>query len=506
MNRTLPPLVEQYLEDVLFGAAAPLALTFDRDWNLTGYSGHPVHYGLDVAHPESSLAVLRDLFLGIALGEPQAFPYVELPGGKSAHVHLIPDGNGFHLVLLDATADTARQRTLQQLGNVAELASHERGRAIKKLKKVRTELEAQAARLEEADQLKGALMATLSHEFRTPLTAIFGYLHLLQRGLGEDERTVHPMRAIKRSAMHLFALAENLLEYARDDAGGSLVQVARIDLARLGDELRDMFAAIAQEQQLSFSVTAGAAHEAYGDDLKLRQILINLISNALRYTSRGGVAVQLTCDGRKVRASVHDTGVGIAPEHHKAVFEAFNRTVPRGSKGAGLGLSIARGLAERMGGTLTLESQVGKGSTFTLDLPSPPTSANVTLADESDATAPARRGGTALLADDDDGVRELLAVLLADAGYTVYKVGNASDAFQYALAHQPDLCVIDVQMPGLSGNAAVFKMRANGYRGRVLTLSATPTADARAAALAAGADAFVTKPIDVAQFNRLVGA
>jgi signal transduction histidine kinase len=183
---------------------------------------------------------------------------------------------------------------------------------------VRTELEAQAARLEEADQLKGALMATLSHEFRTPLTSIFGYLHLLQRGLGEDERTVHPMRAIKRSAMHLFALAENLLEYARDDAGGSLVQVTRIDLARLGDELRDMFAAIAQEQQLSFSVTAGAGHEAYGDELKLRQILINLISNALRYTPRGGVAVPAHL--RRAQGSepaCTTPAVGIASEHHK---------------------------------------------------------------------------------------------------------------------------------------------------------------------------------------------
>ena len=502
----LPPLVERYLDDVLVVAAAPLALSFDREWKLVGAVGDASHYGLDTARPERGLSVLRDLFLGLEPSEPQAFPYVELPGGKSAHVHLLPDGDRFHVVLLDASADTARQRSLQQLGNEAAIASHERGRALRKLKKVHTELEAQAARLVEADALKDALMATLSHEFRTPLTSTFGYLHLMERSLKDDPRYSNALRAIRRASTHLLALAENLLEYARADAGGSLVQVGRVDLARMAEDLAAMFEPIAREQQLRFSMkTALATDERpQTDELKLRQILINLISNAIRYTPSGEVSVTLEFDGKRIRAIVRDTGVGIAPEHQRAIFEPFNRTVPRGSKGAGLGLSIARSLAEQLGGAITLESALGSGSTFRVDLPAPPPAGVTIQLPAADAAIAPRRGGHALLADDDPDVRELLRVLMKEAGFSVYAVGNAPDAFEYATKHAPDLCVVDVQMPGLSGNAAVYKLRSSGYRGRVITLSATPTADARAAALAAGADAFLTKPVDVEQFVRLL--
>ena len=235
------------------------------------------------------------IMMGIADDEAQAFAFVELPGGRSAHVHRVPEGDGFHVVLIDATADTARQRAVQQLGNQAEIASHEKSRALSKLKRVRSELEAQRTQLEEAVALKSAMLASLSHEFRTPLTSVFGYLHLLERRHAQDTASQAPLRAVRRAATHLFALSENLLEYARRDSGGSLVNAGPVDLQRLAEDIRDLFAALAAEQKLEFAVRADVAGGAppISDELKLRQMLINLVSNAVRYAAQGRVEVRV---------------------------------------------------------------------------------------------------------------------------------------------------------------------------------------------------------------------
>jgi signal transduction histidine kinase len=505
MSSNLPPLIERYLDEVLVRAAAPLVLSFARDWTLRAAYGDAAHYGLDSARPETGLAVVRDLFLGIAEDEAQAFAFVELPGGRSAHVHRVPEGDGFHVLLIDATADTARQRAVQQLGNQAEIASHEKSRALSKLKRVRTELEAQRAQLEEAVALKSAMLASLSHEFRTPLTSVFGYLHLLERRHAQDTASHAPLRAVRRAATHLFALSENLLEYARRDSGGSLVSAGPVDLNRLAEDIRDLFSAMAAEQKLAFAVRADITGGAppISDELKLRQILINLVSNAVRYAAQGRVEVRVQWDGQRIGLHVEDTGVGIAPEYHEAIFEPFNRKLPRGSKGAGLGLSIVRGLAHKLGGSVRLDSAAGQGARFHVDLPSLPP-------DGLNAPAPAvaqlkpRRGGHALIADDDADVRMLVQAMLSELGYSVYPVGNANDAFQYAIAHNPDLVVVDVQMPGLSGNAAAYRLRAAGYRGRIIALSATPTAEARDASLAAGVDVYLTKPVNLDQLVNAV--
>ncbi len=135
-------------------------------------------------------------------------PFVELSSGRSAHIHLIADGDGFHVLLLDAEDSRIRQRLQQQLGNEAVLAGHEKTKAISRLREIRSELERQRATLEEANALKNALIATLSHEFRTPLTSIFGYLHLLDRRGGDGAHAPKALSAIRRNATYLFTLAE----------------------------------------------------------------------------------------------------------------------------------------------------------------------------------------------------------------------------------------------------------------------------------------------------------
>jgi hypothetical protein len=285
---TVPPRVELYLRELFWQRVHPLLLCFDPDWRLRDIHGDAAHYGIDVDDPAHGVQGLRDLFIGLPLDEPQDVPFVELGNGRSAHLHLIPDENMFHVLLLDADVERDRRRAQQQLGHEEVLASQAKSKAIGQLKQIRSELERQHARLEEANALKNALIATLSHEFRTPLTSIFGYLHLAERRAGDEPTMRSALHAVRRNATYLFTLAENLLEYGRSETTQPLLNPTPVDLEALARDLDAMFRPLAEEKGLAFHVTLKLddAAEPVFDEIRLRQILLNLLSNAVRYARR----------------------------------------------------------------------------------------------------------------------------------------------------------------------------------------------------------------------------
>ncbi len=240
------------------------------------------------------------------------------------------------------------------------------------------------------------------------------------------------------------------------------------------------------------------AAPALFDEVRLRQVVINLLSNAVRYTARGGIGATLAWRRGRLHVEVHDSGIGISPEFQASVFKPFNRGGQCGSKGAGLGLSIVRRLVEQMHGTLALESQPGAGTRFVIELPP---------LEPAAAIAPSRgnaglwvKDRDVLVVDDDPDIAQLLEALLLDLGFRVRVVADAAAAIAEARRLPPDVLLIDVEMPGLSGNAVVYQLRSHGYRGRIVTLSAASTAAARDASLRAGADHYLTKPLNVEQF------
>lgn len=500
MTSALPQAVEGYLRDTLMRRAHPLLLSFDENWRLRDVHGDAAFYGLDAADAESGLRELQDLFIGLPLDDHQDLPFVEFSNGRSAHVHLIADAPGFHVMLLDADEERERQRTQQQLGHDAVLAGHEKSKAIGRLTQIRNELERQRASLEEANALKNALIATLSHEFRTPLTSIFGYLHLLERRHGGGDNAAQALQAVRRNATYLFTLAENLLEYGRGESGATLLSPVEVDLALLARDLDAMFRPLAEDKGIDFRVDLVVEETAppVFDEVKLRQIVVNLLSNAVRYTARGGISCDLAWRAGRLRVDVADSGIGISVEFRDSVFKPFNRGGQSGSKGAGLGLSIVRRLIEQMHGELQLESELGRGTRFRVELP--PLQRSRTSAATARADAPFRPGASALVVDDDPDIAQLLEVLLVDLGFRVRLAEDAAGAIAEATRQPPDVLLIDVEMPGLSGNAAVFQLRSHGYRGRIVTLSATSTGEARDASLRAGADYYLTKPLNLDQF------
>jgi signal transduction histidine kinase/CheY-like chemotaxis protein len=505
-----PAAVERYIERVLRERASPLMLTFDLNWALLEAHGDAARFGIDTAAGSSDVELLRDLFLGLPAGEAQDFPFVSLPGGGSAHVHGVPDGQQFHVLLLDASEEFARLRSQQQLGHEAELVSQEKSKALARLRQIRGELENQRSRLEEANALKNALIATLSHEFRTPLTSIFGYVHLLERRISADVSGLQALRALRRNATYLFALAENLLEYGRGESGATLLNPSAVDLPALAADLEAMFRPLAEDKGLAFALELdlAAVPNALFDEIKLRQILINLLSNALRYTLRGEVRARLAWENARLVIEVRDTGIGIPADYRERIFTPFNRGAQHGSKGAGLGLSIVKRLVEQMHGEISLHSELGVGSTFRIALPGlGPVAASPITRAFADIPGGAERwikGGRAVVLDDDPDVSGLLALLLTDLGFEVEVVADVPHAVERVRADPPQVLLVDVELPGLSGNAAVYQLRSQGYGGRIVTLSATATEDARNAALAAGADYYMTKPINLEQLVRVL--
>jgi len=496
----IPASVEGYLRDLFWRRVHPLLLCFDTDWQLRDIHGDAAHYGIDSTEPGRGVQTLRDIFLGMPLDEPHDVPFVELDNGRSAHLHLIPAENAFHVLLLDAEIERDRRRAQQQVGHEESLASQAKSKAIGQLKQIRSELERQHARLEEANALKNALIATLSHEFRTPLTSIFGYLHLIDRRASEEPTIRDALHAVRRNATYLFTLAENLLEYGRGESAAVLLNPTPIDLTALTRDLEAMFRPLAEEKGLGFHVTLALdeSAEPVFDEVRLRQILLNLLSNAVRYTRRGEISADIVWRDRMLVIEIADTGIGIGAAHRESVFLPFNRGGHAGSKGAGLGLSIVKRMVEQMRGMLTFDSDVGRGTSFRVVLPL--SSERARHAGEEIAPQFWEKGHSVLVADDDPDIAHLLEALLSDLGFRVRVVSDAQSAVLEAMAGKPDVLLIDVELSGLSGNAAVYKLRSRGYKGRIVTLSATATAEAREAALRAGADHYLTKPLNVEQF------
>jgi signal transduction histidine kinase len=484
-----PAAIEDYLREVLIERAHPLLLAFDSDWRLRHAQGDASFYGIDSADPARGL---QELFVGLPEDCDQDIPFVELANGRSAHVHRIVAGDGFQLLLLDAEDARMRERAQQQLGHEAALAGHAKSRAIGTLKEIRGELERQRVSLEEANALKNALIATLSHEFRTPLTSIFGYLHLLERFAREDIAT-QAVHAIRRNATYLFTLAENLLEYGRGESSNALLVPVDVDLAALLGDLEAMFRPLAEDKGIAFraSLALDDAAAPRFDETRLRQVAINLLSNAVRYTAQGEIAISIAWRDGRLQLEIADSGIGIPHEYRDSVFKPFNRGGPAGRKGAGLGLSIVRRLVAQMHGTLELESPAQGGTRFRVELPP---------LERGTPHAPVPPGRSVLVVDDDPDIGQLLESLLGELGFRVRVVDNAPAAIEQARRQPPDVLLIDVELPGLSGNAAVFTLRSHGYRGRIVTLSATSSGDAHDAALRAGADYYLTKPLNVEQF------
>jgi CheY-like chemotaxis protein len=368
---------------------------------------------------------------------------------------------------------------------------------------------------ENANKAKSVFLANMSHELRTPLNAILGFSKLLQNDGTISRENRETLGLINRSGEHLLGLINNVLNLSKIEAGRSSVENTAFDLMAMMAELVDLMRqrAGAKGLQLVLEAGEGVPRAIVADEGKLRQVVLNLLGNAVKFSSQGTVTLRLSCGSggadpcRPLAIEVADTGEGIAPDDLERIFDPFYQA--GGSavhEGTGLGLAISRDFVRLMGGTIGVRSTPGKGSVFRVELPveESGTAAEALSGDADGGTAhlaPGQGEPRVLIVEDQEENAQLLGRLLERAGFQLRYARNGAEGVETFAAWQPHFIWMDWRMPVMDGIEATRRIRGlpGGREVKIVTLSASVFKQDRDQVLAAGADDFVAKPIRFAE-------
>ncbi|MDX2098380.1 MAG: PAS domain S-box protein [Leptolyngbyaceae cyanobacterium bins.59] len=365
---------------------------------------------------------------------------------------------------------------------------------------------------EAANLAKSTFLANMSHELRTPLNVILGFTQVMARDLALTANQQEDLQTIRRSGDHLLALINDVLDLSKIEAGHCVLEESGFDLIALLHALRTMMAERARSKglELVLEMAPDVPQFIWADPQKLRQVLLNLLSNAIKFTKHGRVTLQVQPVPSLIVSqflvmlefTIRDTGVGIAPNEQGSIFDAFVQAQAgrKAISGTGLGLTISRKLLELMGGTISVESTVGKGSVFTFTMPvSPldgvdvqPEKANRLVIGLSPSQSPRR----ILVVDDQPENRLLMVRILTHLGLNVREARNGQEAIQLWQEWHPDLTWMDIRMPLLDGYEATRQIRAMeaGKDSIIIALTAQASQSDRTLALAAGCNDYISKP------------
>ena len=371
---------------------------------------------------------------------------------------------------------------------------------------------------EEATKAKSRFLANMSHEIRTPMTAILGYADLMMDSKMSASERLNCLAVIRRNGEHLLNLINDILDISKIEAGKMEVNPSRCNIPELISDVLSLMRVRAGEKGISLSAEyKGPLPETiYADKARLKQALMNLVSNAIKFTESGGVRLEVSFlpewrdKEPAVQIKVIDTGVGIKPENLKQLFQPFNQLDPSTSRkfgGTGLGLAITRQLISLMGGEVSAESTYGKGSVFTITIPTGNLEGVKIL--ENPAEAVVQKGShrqqdlqkelsgvRILLAEDGIDNLRLIRTILQKAGAEVSIAENGRVAVKKAMEKPFDVILMDMQMPEMDGYEATGYLRSKGYHGPIIALTAHAMTSDRDRCLAAGCDDYLSKPID----------
>ena len=372
------------------------------------------------------------------------------------------------------------------------------------------EVEEKSRQLELASQHKSQFLSSMSHELRTPLNAIIGLTEMMVTNAARfgTEKAAEPLRRVHRAGSHLLGLINQVLDLSKIEAGKLELSPDWVNLTPLINEVVDTARPLAEQNNNRLVVKC---QENLGsltvDPMRLRQILLNLLSNACKFTKQGEVTLlarKLVNEGNWIEFAVSDTGIGMTPEQQAKLFEEFTQadsSTARQYGGTGLGLAITRKLARMMGGDVTLTSEAGKGSTFTVRLPAStdvPAGAPIS-SDRGRST----RADCVLVIDDDATARELISDHLKAGGFSVVTAAGGVEGIKLAKELQPTAITLDVMMPDLDGWSVLAALRQNPELADIPVIMVSIVDDKRRG-IALGAAGYLTKPIDRERLHRLV--
>jgi PAS domain S-box-containing protein len=375
--------------------------------------------------------------------------------------------------------------------------------------------------LQQANRAKSVFLANMSHEIRTPMNAILGFSQLMLRDQDLTPRQCQYLGTINRSGEHLLALINDILEMSKIEAGRTTLNPSTFDLTVLLKDLEMMFRVRTDEKKLSFSMEMiGEVPQYIVTDInKLRQVFINVLGNAVKFTEQGGIGLRLRAERERVggpflRVEIEDTGPGISPDDQEKLFQQFEQTKTgqQAGTGTGLGLAISREFVRLMGGSITVSSQVGRGSVFVIQLPLTDGEAQAVQAKEKPRQVlklqPGQAACRVLIVDDIEDNRQLLAQFLAPIGFEVRLAANGAEAVQEFDEWRPHLILMDFRMPVMDGHEAIRRIRAmeGGKSPKIIAVTASAMDENRLELLAIGADDFISKPFREAELFQKIHA
>ncbi|MHC5004441.1 MAG: ATP-binding protein, partial [Planctomycetota bacterium] len=387
---------------------------------------------------------------------------------------------------------------------------------VSELETAKTALHEAVDRAESANRVKSEFLARMSHEVRTPMTAILGYADILLRSGGLEAGSRRAVVAVRRNADHLLALLNDVLDLSKIEAGQMALQTERCRLLPIIAELESMMVMRAVERGLAFRVVYDTAVPKYlrTDRVRFQQILANLLGNAIKFTDAGTVTLRFRLDDSgPLIVTVEDTGIGIDPAHLETIFQPFTHG-PRGAErgGTGLGLDISRRLAEMLGGRITVRSHHGRGTVFTLSLDPGETPVLIDPSREpaeagdredllSELVKQSLQGRRILVVDDNPDNQRIIAYILEQAGARAELAENGEIGVRAVLEGETagapyDLIVMDMDMPVKDGYTATAELRAAGVETPIVALTAHAMTGDKERCLRAGCNDYVSKPVD----------
>jgi PAS domain S-box-containing protein len=421
----------------------------------------------------------------------------------------------------DEQISIAREAAAQLAIAIAHARLHERVKRQaedldRRVRERTLELTAANAEADRANQAKSDFLSRMSHELRTPLNAILGFGQLLEMR-AEDPRDRESVEQILKGGRHLLGLINEVLDISRIEAGQLSLSPEPVAISDAVKRVVDLSRPLANEGRIELQIDSSAILERHvlADSQRLQQVLLNLVSNGIKYTQQGG-RVTVVCQpstGNRVRISVSDTGPGIAPALQSRLFTPFERLGAEmgGVEGTGLGLALSKRLVEAMGGVIGLDSVPGRGSTFWVELPetvSPDERSGLGSFREAPARAAARTGTILYIEDNPSNLRLVERVLAEHTAIRLIAATQGRLGLALAREHHPDLILADVHLSDMSGEDVVREIKNDAalQHTPIVVVSADATPGRMKRLLAAGARAYLTKPIDVQELLTVIEA
>lgn len=405
-------------------------------------------------------------------------------------------------IIRDITDRKRAEKAIQKSEQLLKRQNEELNERNQKIVSINKELMLAKEKAEESDRLKSAFLANMSHEIRTPMNGMLGFADLLRRpNLPEEKRKLY-VDIINANGNQLLAIINDIIDISKIEAGQVITELIPVNITKLYLEIRDQFTPLAKARNLNFIARYPEVGEVITktDATKLRQVLFNLLSNAIKFTPSGRVETGFSTNDENLLFYVMDTGIGIQEEFHNTIFERFRQvedTISRQQGGTGLGLSISKSLVELLGGSIWLESEPGKGSTFFFTIPHVKIENGLSTHNEQEEIVqPLWHGKKVLIGEDDEANYQYLNSILTEAGIQTVRATSGLDVVEFCKQNPSiDLALINAKMPLMNGYETTKQIKELRGSLPVIVQASFVSTSGKAHAYEAGCDAFISKPI-----------